>query len=257
MLALDLTGDFFVCHKRHLPLIGLDNSELQLLGTHNGLTVFQIVGSGTSLYSQFSNIPGFSLHRHLDKFYLLTPDESYSVRQQLLDSFFGLIASNYESLIDIERNKENIKNLISILQQSLDQLSRAKIIDYGCGTGLSLRVRESANVELIGVDSCPTMRQIAALRGMIVWSPGQLAQQPKDSLDGAFASYVFHLCPHTAGLRLLWSRLRYGGVFVANFHKGEGVKNVKQCIAELGGVSLALSSSLSEKHGLYLAYLKQ
>src|SRR5208282_6225038 len=139
------------------------------------------------------------------------------LRQELIDEFFELIGDDYESLVDTNRNVENIRNLLRILASISKRLDGSMILDYGAGTGLALKPAAEFNVQLIGIERSPVMSRRAIARGMTVWTPGELARQPRESLPNAFASYVFHLLPHTNGLRLLWSRLRPGSALAANF----------------------------------------
>jgi SAM-dependent methyltransferase len=196
------------------------------------------------------------LGRYLDRFYLLAPVDDMIRRQDLLIRFFGLIAYEYESLIDVGRNEENIRMLVGMLSGAIGGLKGALVLDFGCGTGLSHGVFRSEGIRLVGYDPCPTMREIARARGMTVWSPRDLARQPRDSIQGSFASYLFHLVPHMGGLRLVWSRLRRGGVLTANFHKGQGRAAVEATVIELGGRVESVSEGPTCRHGQYVMYAK-
>jgi len=207
-----------------------------------------------------SKLQGISIKKYLDRFYLAIPQDDVDARQALLDKFFSLIADEYETIIEIERNLENISNLLDELESIIGPLSGCKILDYGCGTGLSVYAlsTKDLNVDLVGFDSCPTMRKIAAKKGMTVYGPGGLARQKNQFYNGIFASYLFHLKPDNGGIRLLWSRLRTGGAMVANFHKNEGIDYINECISELGGaVSTCKSEKYGERHGAYVAYVKK
>lgn len=220
--------------------IGSDNSEI------------------TRLYETSNSIPNLMLRRYLDKFHLLTRIDDIESQQKVLDAFFRLIASEYESLIDVQRNLDNIRNLLQFVKELVDPPEGSTIVDYGCGTGLSIHLAPEYNFTLIGVDSCPTMRQVARSRGMMTLSIGELARKPKNTFDGAIVSYVFHLLRQPYGLRLLWSRLKSKGVIVGNFHKNQGIEIVNKCIQELeGSMQLLKSPSEFERHGTYIAYFKK
>lgn len=231
-----------VAHIKGMQIfdIGPDNSEIM------------------ELYDTFNLAPNIILRRYLDKFHLLTRTDDTESRQKVIDTFFGLIAREYESLIDVQRNIDNIRTLLQFIKELADLPEGSTIVDYGCGTGLSIQLALEFNITLIGVDSCPTMRQIARSRGMITLSIGELARKPNNSLNGAIASYVFHLLSQPHGLRLLWSRLKPKGVIVANFHKNQGIEMVNSYIEELkGSVQLLKSPNGFERHGTYIAYLKK
>lgn len=186
------------------------------------------------------------------------PEEDEEKRQSLLDRFFELIGEEYDSLIDIRRNLANIQNLLELLRRLSEPIEGLTIIDYGCGTGLSLQVASRYRVSVIGVERCPMMRAMSIARGMIVWSESDLARQPSNSLSAVFASYVFHLQPHRRGLRLLWSRLKPHGALLANFHKGAGIATTNSCLTEEGCRILNLDApDGSSLHGPYVAYVKE
>jgi SAM-dependent methyltransferase len=258
MSLLNLNQYLLVCHEKDAGLLLTADLQLEPVLQVRDLCLFKIDIGISELKKALNPIPHFSLNRYLDKFYIWTPAEDLEHRQKVLDKFFQIIAEQYELLIDVGRNLENINNLLGFLSDMLDPINGSIIVDYGCGTGLSVGLASNLNIKLIGVDRCPKMRQISASKGMTVWSIGELARQLPNSLDGAFASYVFHLLPHTKGLELLWSRLRPGGIIAANFHKNQGVELVETCIRNLRGSIINLPNPAeSERHGSYVAYKKQ
>jgi SAM-dependent methyltransferase len=258
MSLLNLSQCLLVCHENDVGLLLTADIQLEQVLQSRDLCLFKIDIDITELEKALSPVAHFSLNRYLDKFYIWASESDLEHRQKVLDKFFQIIADQYESIIDVPRNLENINNLLGFLDDLLNPIDNSTIIDYGCGTGLSVGPASKLNIKLIGIDRCPKMRQISASRGMTVWRIGKLAQQPPNSLDGAFASYVFHLLPHTRGLQLLWSRMRPGGILTANFHKNEGVELVETCIRELQGsiINLPVPPG-SERHGSYVAYKKQ
>jgi SAM-dependent methyltransferase len=245
-----------ICHESDADLLLSLLPQLNLLFTSKGLAVFDaaITAEDVKLLDSISNL---RLSRYLDRYYIWAPEDDLAYRQRIFDAFFESIADSYDSLIDVHRNLENIRNLIRILRESMDRFVGSTIVDYGCGTGLSHRLTADLGISVIGVDRCPKMRQIAAQRGMLVCNIGELAQRPQDSIDGAFSSYVFHLLPHAHGLQLLWSRLRPNGVLAVNFHKNQGIELVESCIQQMNGTIVKLNRHAnSEKHGRYAAYRK-
>lgn len=249
----------FVCLHRDIALLGSLPQEYQLVLSTDGLCLCDISSPKqlVKLRERVNKSSRFTLRRYLDRFYLLVSDDAVEKRQEILDKFFNLIGDEYESLIDVPRNVENIRNLLGFVSQFAGYMRGATILDYGCGTGLSLGPTSDFNINLVGVDRCPIMCRIARNRGMTVWSFEELAQKSFDQISGAFASYVFHLLPQTDGLCLLWAHLRKGGIFVANFHKNQGIETVNNCVSDLGGDVKLLKSPLgSERHGAYIAYIK-
>jgi SAM-dependent methyltransferase len=91
----------------------------------------------------------------------------------------------------------------------------------GCGRGELLAVLAQAGVEGVGVDNDPAMVAEAADRGVTVQlgdAVAYLRGQPEGSLGAVVAIQVLEHLPLGAVLELIdlaWSRLRPGGVFVA------------------------------------------
>lgn len=220
------------------------------------ICVFDLDTDVAPLERLLPKLPGLQLHRYLDRFYLWIPESSEDLRQDLIDEFFQWIGDDYESLIDKDRNIENIRNLLQLLGSTVGLGS--DIVDYGSGTGLALGPAKEFGLRLIGIERSSAMAQRAIAAGMTVWNPGELARQPVESLPSAFASYVLHLLPHTNGLRLLWTRMRPGSALVANFHKAQGIERINDCLRHEGSAIIQLQSpDGSAMHGPYVAYVKQ
>lgn len=199
----------------------------------------------------------FEIRSCLDLFQLCIPQDPEH-RQDLLDGFFALIAANYDSIVDVRRNVHNIRQLFDYLASLICVDSNSKVIDYGCGTGISLRALPAIASRIVGVDSCPAMRGISRRSGMQVWSDESLARQPAGSIDCAFSSYVLHFRPDPHGFYALWSVLRPGGVVVANFHKGMGISEVSTLVTDNNGRVLELPTVESQyNHGPCLAFIKE
>jgi SAM-dependent methyltransferase len=220
--------------------------------------IFDVSSEADAIQHAVPQIVGLKLHRYLDRFYLWVPENDDDQRQDLIDQLFQLIGDDYESLIDTTRNIENIRNLLLLVASQVGLSKGSTVVDYGSGTGLALKPAAELGLKLVGIERSFVMARKVTTAGMTVWSPGDLARQPKDSLPSAFASYVLHLLPHTNGLRLLWTRLRPGSVLVANFHKGEGIQLINDCLGRERSTILQLQSpDGSSHHGPYMAYVKE
>jgi SAM-dependent methyltransferase len=226
----------------------------------NGLCLYEVAQDEEDLCRTVAMRTGLHGCRYLDRFFVLTSLINAKMRQYTYDRFFTMIARQYDELIEIDRNRQNILNLLNYLAGAI-HASGASIVDYGCGTGLSVDVMRTdglSRFQVHGVDRCPKMRQIAADRGMQVWSPGDLARQEKGSIGGAFASYVFHLLPDVHGVRLLWSRLSPGAILVANFHKNKGIEMINACLEPTAlDVRIVIGMDGDQWHGTYVAYVKK
>lgn len=197
-----------------------------------------------------------TIKKYLDNFYLILNSDNTS-NQIIYDKFFEYIAPDYESLIDVKRNEDNIRNLLNMLKEKIIDGINVKIVDFGCGTGLSHAFEQEMKVSLIGVDKCPVMRKLSAEKGLLVYGRGDLAKEKDESIDGAISSYVLHLLQEPNSLKLLWSKLKINGLIVANFHKEQNIDYILSIIVELNGQVIHFDP-LEDKfeHGKYLGFKK-
>ncbi len=244
-------GEYVVLGEEDFKSGGSSDLEWQVFGT---IYVAPLESASSYVARLCNERADLESARYLDHFHVVTPVRNSERRQEIYNEFFKMIAEQYESLIDVDRNTRNIRNLALILDMAMNPLA-GRVVDFGCGTGLSAAVLAGYGLELVGVDPCSTMRMIASRRGMQTWSVGELARQPSRSVDAAFASYVFHLLPHAGSLRLLWSRLRPGGYLAANFHKGRGVDLVEAAV-HVKGSSVLPPNGTDDCHGSYYAFRK-
>jgi SAM-dependent methyltransferase len=154
----------------------------------------------------------------MDRFDLVMPEPG-EPRERFLRSFFQAVADEYETLIDRERNADNIRTLIARVRPA----RCGPVLDFGNGSGLSSAIAAEVGVELVGFDVCPAMRALAAAHGATVIDDAQLSGRAPSSFGGAFASYLLHLQPEPPQLRDVFRVLAQGAVFAANFHKGAGL----------------------------------
>jgi SAM-dependent methyltransferase len=257
MRVSDLGAHVLIGDWEDVKDLPLNHVQARQLHRYKSIGLVDMISGPRIFFADADPMPDIPTHKYLDRFYLWLPKD-LDKREQVLTSFFDFIAYDYEELIDTERNLDNIHNLFGFLQQLLNPIVGKTVIDFGCGTGLSAPFAERLDMKLVGIDPAPAMRYISAQRGLLVWSPGELASQPQDSIDAALASYVFHLLQHTHGLRLLWSRLRPSGVIVGNFHNGQNLQMMEACVKNLhGSIAYLESPHGSERHGQYVAFFKE
>jgi precorrin-6B methylase 2 len=249
-LAFDYQTLFLICSKQDAAR--LDHLRVTV-AERNGIGVFAINGNLLE-YQILSNIP--NLERYLDRFYIYSSNKEN--RQVILDVFFEFVAVNYDLLVDVERNEDNIRNLVSFLSRFYILGKESVILDYGCGTGLSVEACSKSIFTLVGFDRCEKMRQISRNRGLKVLTFEEIASYKNCAFAGIFASYVFHLQPNLSELKLIWTKLQTNGVLVANFHKNKGIEEASDCISKLGGFAEILDcpSGNAKRHGSYVAYRK-
>lgn len=199
-----------------------------------------------------------TVRRFFDRYYALLSRKDDVRAQRVIDALFATIAADYDRLIDRERNLENIGLLIKhVALYSSPRAERITLVDIGCGTGLAQELANGAGVQLIGVDRSPEMRAIAKSRGMNVVDPQELTHISLSTLDGAFASYVFHLGIDAELLSEIWKRLRLGAALSANFHKGIAVDAVAEILGNWGAeVRMGEPHSEHSEHGSYATFVK-
>jgi SAM-dependent methyltransferase len=188
-----------------------------------GLTIW--VGEferAASVPKSFS-VDGQEFRRLLDRFHLpAVPDTDLSV------ALFDLCAEEYERLVDVAMNVSNIHNLLRVaLAARQGEAGPVRILDFGCGTGLAVVALQSfvpgpdGAIQLIGTDRSPHMLRMAARRGLLVLTEEAWACVPAGAYDAVIASYVVHLGLSQSDSELISKKLAPGGVFVANYHRGD------------------------------------
>lgn len=185
---------------------------------------------------------GLEIERLLDHYYLAYEvlDMASRVAEELV--LFDQIAPHYEDEIDRSNNLRMIRTLLPLVA-SPDSHS-PHILDYGCGTGLSVEMARDLRINLIGFDRSAAMRAIARRRGMRTIDRVALARIHSGSIDGMFASYVLHLAASSEDLASAARAVRPGGRVAANFHKGQRRGEVSSVLEGIGFVREALPSSV-------------
>jgi len=246
---ISLTEDFS-------KLRGNTSSQITPIFNNAKITIGIIPASEIDLFKK--NIREYSprIISYFDYYYLMLP-LTKKLTTKLYEEFFDYISPDYEHLIDLNRNQENIYNLLKIVQGYTYSKTKLVILDYGCGTGISHSFAKNYNYEIIGFDICPNMRQNASSKGMIVWGEKDLIQQPKSSIDAVISSYVFHFLIDDSYFKLLYKLLKPNGIIVANFHKNKNRNFIDQSLNKIG-FEIIQSTILKNKeyHGTYVVYRK-
>jgi hypothetical protein len=114
----------------------------------------------------------------------------------------------------------------------------------------------AAGAGVTGMDQSIRMRTIAQARGARVLTLKELMEWP-DSFDGVIASYVLHLFPDVETIGAICNKLKLGGAFVGNFHKGIGIDFAVELFHKFHCDAFALASTAeTERHGKYLIFIK-
>jgi SAM-dependent methyltransferase len=193
---------------------------------------------------------GSAAELHLDRFHLLPPPDPAG-RAALVGAFFDWLAEDYDQVTDVDRNAANIRALHELLAAH-GVHDGARLLDFGCGTGLAARVLDGP--ALVGFDQSEAMRALAARAGAHVWGPRELAAQGRGSLDAGLASYVLHLGTGPKLVRAALERMREGALFAANFHRRLGTRWAAAIFAS-AGMSVVHEGD-GGPHGTYVVYEK-
>ncbi len=230
----------------------------RVMACEDGVTVIRSRNEAERALDLVVDATGLEAMRYLDRFVLIMPAKEGIARQKLVDHFFSLLGEDYETYIDVERNCRNIANLLHLLQAHGGLGQGQVVVDYGCGTGLSLRVLAGSGIELVGVDRCEVMRSVASNRGMRTFRPEELLNWRGEPFDGAFSSYALHLVYDYKDVEAVWGSLKPGGVLAGNFHKRIGLARVESWIRRMGGSVLVPEVPCEwEEHGVLRVFTRQ
>lgn len=181
--------------------------------------------------------------RLLDRHWIVYEGDNPDSRRCAESSFFDAIADHYELEINTDRNRANLRLLLTYARVA----PRQRVLDFGCGPGLN--VRSADRLELVGCDVSPKMRTQARARGLDVVEPADLPGLAA-SFDAVVASYVLHLAVPVADWLAAARCVRAGGRLAANFHKGHGLDAAVAALRELTDfVMLDDESVIDEVHG--------
>jgi len=196
----------------------------------------------------------FPCIRYLDNILVILPNSNTVEHSIFWKLFFEYFASEYEELIDINNNKENIIFLYDALKKITCLSSDSLVLDFACGTGLSKEVIK--DTKLLGVDASKNMCKIANGKGLKTIDMETLCRQTC-CYDAIFSSYALHICYDTQTLSIIWNSLKSGKPLVANFHKNIGIDHVNKFILQEKGEVIEIKNNANAKHGRYYAYVKR
>lgn len=187
--------------------------------------------------------------------YILVVPPIECLRNLFFNLFFDWIAETYEDVIDQERNVDNIKALLGLLLRYEMVDSTSRILDFGCGTGLSMKATSMSYADVYGYDVSNEMRRRARAAGIAVFENNEFLGCNLQ-FDGVIASYTLHCRANMKLLTKAAEVIRPGGGIAANFHKGVGRDWAESAMREFGMETL--SQSISEAgHGEVVLYRKR
>lgn len=189
---------------------------------------------------------------YLDSFLIVLP-EDYASQSVIWEDFYTYYGDIYERMVDINNNIRCIKTLYSYIQQNICMTATTNVLDYGCGSGLSINI--NANCNLIGYEPNEKMRKQAVEKGMIVLDSQQLYLLPNDYIDAVFSSYVFHMGIKDSDIEMINRIIRRDGIIVANYYKNINSIVVNDAFIQ-NGFSVKKIIGFDERFGCVYEYRK-
>lgn len=187
---------------------------------------------------------------YLDCFILILPQEY--VKQTLFwKKFYKVFGASYENMIDKSVNLECIKAMILHIDKKIKINSSSIILDYGCGSGLSMLI--PCKGEIVGYEPIYEMRKQAKSRGMRTISSNELKEIPEKYFDAVFFSYVFHMSVSEKNINYMMTKMKPNALWIANFYKGFNEEIINN-IFRKNGFRVERVCDMQEKFGNVYEY---
>jgi len=154
---------------------------------------------------------------YLDNFIIILPDE-YQMQNIFWKKFYKIFGYSYEQMIDISNNIKCIEGMVNYINKKVSLTASSKILDFGCGTGLSTLVPFIGSV--IGYDPVYEMRIQACKRGLHTLDTEEINSISNNYFDAVFSSYVFHMAVDENDIIKIFPKMKQGAIWIANYYKG-------------------------------------
>jgi SAM-dependent methyltransferase len=188
----------------------------------------------------------------MDCFWLFLPDD-YLQQAVLWRDFYRCFGEYYEDLIDDRWNIECIGMLVSHIDARTGFHRAKRILDFGCGSGLSTKVKVQGKI--LGYEPVDEMRKQAQQRGMELLTREEIQNMPDNTFDAVFSSYVFHMAVLDGDIELVLGRMKQGAIWVANFYKNINLEYVNAVFIR-NGCRLKRLRVQEERYGAVYEYQK-
>ena len=168
---------------------------------------------------------------------------------------YDAISKYFHDIINIEKNIESNKILCDIL---LEEDNITKIVDFGCGTGISYKYCSNKNINVLGVDKSVNMLKEANKNGFLNTCHINEFSDKKyhNSFDGAIVSYVFHVIQKPQDLDVLCNSIKPGARIIANFFKGQNINLINTYFESKNWSINLLDRKSIYDHGVIYEYRK-
>ncbi len=171
-------------------------------------------------------------------------------------AFFETVAREYETLVSERRNARCAQQLLSLAANIRGLSVLQRVLDFGCGTGLSTKALKEMFASVVGYDGSAAMRELARGAGSVVVD--SMDQCPSASIDIVVACYVMHFGIHESDANELYRILTPGGIIAANFHKRIALATVTKRLEQAGfSLSQVIDNSACEFGPIVLFHRNQ
>lgn len=167
-------------------------------------------------------------------------------------AFFEVAAEEYEALISLERNAACATHLLDSVLEVVGRDQTVRVLDFGCGTGISSLAMQKTGVDVVAYDCCAAMRERA--RRSVLKVVDALSDCESRSIDVVVACYVMHFGIRRSDAVDLSRVVAVGGVIAANFHKGLGASATTTLLQGSGFAVIDPASDASDKFGLIVLF---
>jgi len=183
---------------------------------------------------EWADIDGIIYKRFLDLFYIdgslanLTEEQTLALCDIRLKFLSKITSLEYNKFIICELLQKSLKPL------SAKKISKARILDFGIGSGISVdclkSIESDVKLELVGTDISKQALKQSSRLGIetFYWRNGK--HIPTDSFDGIISSFVFDFNITATEIERLHSLLKPGRRLVLNMYKKDdyNFENVQQ-----------------------------
>lgn len=237
------SGDFYVVSQKQIP----QSRNTRFLIRYQSLYIYI---TKESLWDQ-SCYNGTMIH-YMNCFWLVLPTD-YLQQSVLWRDFYQCFGEYYEDLIDDNYNIRCIQMLVSHINAQTGPDPSKKILDFGCGSGLSTKVIAPGNT--VGYEPVEEMRKQARQRGLKLLTREEIQNMSMPAFDAVFSSYVFHMAVLDEDIEMVLERMKEGAVWVANFYKDINLEHIN-AVFQRYGCKLRRLKIQEERYGAVYEYQK-
>lgn len=237
------SGNSYIISQKQIP----QSRNTRFLVRYQSLYIYI---TKESLWDQ-SCYDGTMIH-YMDCFWLVLPTD-YFQQAVLWRDFYQCFGAYYEDLIDDNCNIECIRMLVSHINIQIGPNQSKKILDFGCGSGLSTKV--TAQGSIVGYEPVEEMRKQARQRGLEMLTREEIKNMPDPVFDAVFSSYVFHMAVLDEDIEMVLGRMKKGSVWVANFYKDINLEHINAVFRRYG-CKLRRLEIQEERYGAVYEYQK-